>query len=101
MKTVRKIVLCALLPALCAAGAVHAQGGGIGRSGTYGPAWSGDMMLPMDSLSAQKRDQAVQIREKMMQMEMDHEEEMMQTEMKYDQAMMQMHKALLDLYRGR
>jgi hypothetical protein len=96
MKTIRKIILCAMFPLSIAAGSVHAEG--IGRSGTY--LMPQDYQMMMDKLTPEQRTQAINIQQKMMQMEMDHQEAMSQMEMKHERKMMQMQSQLLELFKG-
>jgi hypothetical protein len=96
MKTIRKIILCAMVPLSMAAGSAHAQG--LGRSGTY--LMPQDYHMMMDKLTPEQRTQAINIQQKMMQMEMDHQEAMSQMEMKHEHEMMQMQNQLLDLFKG-
>jgi len=96
MKSIRKVLLCGMLPFVLAAGAAHAQG--IGRSGTYTmpPNWG----MMMDKLTPEQRSQAIDIQEKMMKMDMEHQQASAQMEMKYAQSMMQLQTELLDLFKG-
>lgn len=100
MKHVRNAIACALLPLVCGVGAAHAQGQGIGRNGSYGPSWDTAITMPMDKLTPEQQDHVVQIKAKMMQMEMDHQEAMGKMEMQFEQSMMQMQKQLLEVFRG-
>jgi hypothetical protein len=96
MNSLRKILLCGLLPLAFAAGSVHAQGG-IGHSGMYTmpPNWG-----LMDKLPPEQRTQAIGIQQKMMQMEMDYQDTVAKMEMKHAHEMMQMQNELLNLYKG-
>ena len=96
MKSIRRVLLCGMLPFVLAAGAVHAQG--IGHSGTYTmpPNWG----MMMDRLTPEQRSQAIDIQEKMMKMDMEHQQASAQMEMKYAESMMQLQTELLDLFKG-
>ena len=96
MKSIQKIILCAMLPLSLATGFAHAQG--IGRAGTY--LMPQDYQMMMERLTPEQRTQAITIQQKMMQMEMDHKEAMAQMEMKHEHEMMQMQNQLLDLFKG-
>jgi len=100
MKTVRNALLCAVVPLVCALGAPHAQAQGIGRSGSYGPWWDSPVTMSMDKLTAQQRSEVVQIRNRMMQMTMEHEQTMAKMENEFMQTMMDLQKQLLDVFRG-
>jgi hypothetical protein len=100
MKTVRNAILCAVVPLVCAMGATHAQAQGIGRSGTYGTMWDSPVTMSMDKLTAQQRNEVVQIKSRMMQMTMEHEQAMAKMEMEFMQTMMDLQKQLLDVFRG-
>ena len=100
MKTVRNTLLCAVVPLVCALGAPHAQAQGIGRSGSYGPWWDSPVTMSMDKLTAQQRSEVVQIRNRMMQMTMEHEQTMAKMENEFMQTMMDLQKQLLDVFRG-
>jgi hypothetical protein len=100
MKTVRNVILCAVVPLVCAMGATHAYAQGIGHSGTYGPMWDNPVTMSMDKLTAQQRNEVVQIKSKMMQMTMEHEQAMAKMEMDFMQTMMDLQKQLLDVFRG-
>jgi hypothetical protein len=100
MKTVRNTLLCAVVPLICALGAPHAEAQGIGRSGTYGPWWDSPITMSMDKLTAQQRSEVVQIRNRMMQMTMEHEQAMAKMESEFMQTMMDLQKQLLDVFRG-
>lgn len=100
MKTVRNAILCAVVPLVCAIGATHAQAQGIGRSGSYGPWWDSPVTMSMDKLSAQQKNDVVQIRSKMMQMTMEHEQAMAKMEMEFMQTMMDLQRQLMDVFRG-
>jgi hypothetical protein len=100
MKNVRNVIACALIPLMCGIGTAHAQGQGIGRSGSYGPRWDTGITMSMDKLSPEQRDQVIQIKAKMMQMEMEHQETMTKMEMQFEQTMMQLQKQLLDVFKG-
>jgi GTP-binding protein EngB required for normal cell division len=54
----------------------------------------------MDKLTPDKRQQAIAIQQKMMQMQMEHDDQMTQMEMKYRHGMMQLQSQLLDIYKG-
>ncbi|MGF6595756.1 hypothetical protein P3T23_000463 [Paraburkholderia sp. GAS448] len=96
MKSIRQMVLCGMLPLVLAAGTAHAQG--IGHSGMYTmpPNWG----MMMDKLTPEQRSQAIDIQEKMMKMDMEHQQATAQMEMKYAQAMMQLQTELLDIFKG-
>jgi hypothetical protein len=47
-----------------------------------------------------QRSQAIDIQEKMMKMDMEHQQATAQMEMKYAQAMMQLQTELLDIFKG-
>jgi len=96
MKSIRNVILCAMLPLSLAAGLAQAQG--IGHNGTYLMPQNYQMM--MDKLTPEQRTQAITIQQKMMQMEMEHQEAMSQMEMKHEHEMMQMQNQLLDLFKG-
>lgn len=100
MKTVRNALLCAVVPLVCALGATHAQAQGIGGSGSYGPWWDSPVTMSMDKLTAQQRSEVVQIRNRMMQMTMEHEQAMAKMESEFMQTMMDLQKQLLDVFRG-
>ncbi|MBN3760635.1 hypothetical protein [Burkholderia sp. Ac-20365] len=100
MKTFRNAILCAVVPLACAIGATHAQAQGIGRSGMYGPWWDSPVTMSMDKLTAQQRNEVVQIKNKMMQMTMEHDQTMAKMEMEFMQSMMDLQKQLLDVFRG-
>jgi hypothetical protein len=100
MKTVRNAVLCTLIPLMCAVGTAHAQGGGIGHNGSYGPMWDTPVTMSMDKLTPQQRDEVVQIKSRMMQTAMEHEQAMAKMEHDFMQSMMEMQKQLLELFRG-
>jgi hypothetical protein len=100
MKIVRKAILCALVPLVCAVGAAHAQGGGIGHNGSYGPRWDSPVTMSMDNLTPQQRNAVVQIKSKMMQTAMEHDHAMAKMEMDFMQSMMEMQKQLFDVFRG-
>ena len=96
MNSIRKVILCAMLPLALVTGLAHAQG--IGHSGTYLMPPNYGMM--MDKLTPEQRTQAVNIQQKMMQMEMEHQDAMSHMEMKHEHEMMQMQNQLLDLFKG-
>ncbi|MGF6852872.1 hypothetical protein B0G69_2766 [Paraburkholderia sp. RAU2J] len=56
--------------------------------------------MMMDKLTPEQRTQAINIQQKMMQMEMDHQDAMSQMEMKHEREMMQLQDQLLDLFKG-
>src|SRR5260221_3905732 len=99
MKNVRNAIACALLPLVCGVGAVHAQGQGIGHNGSYGPPWDTGITMSMDRLTPEQQDRVIQIKTKMMQMEMDHQEAMTKMEMQFEQTMMPLRKQLLEVFR--
>ncbi|MFM0395030.1 hypothetical protein [Paraburkholderia phytofirmans] len=96
MKTFRKIILWAMIPLSIVAGSAHAEG--IGRSVTY--LMPQDYQMMMEKLTPEQRTQAINIQQKMMQMEMDHQEAVSQMEMKHEREMMQLQNQLLDLFKG-
>jgi hypothetical protein len=94
MKKIGNMTFVGLFALLLSANIVHAQGMGTGQGG-YAPNWQ-----MMEKLTPDKRQQAIEIQQKMMQMQMDRDEKMIQMEMKYRHDMMQMQYQLLDLYKG-
>ena len=100
MKTVRNAILCAVVPLACAIGATQAHAQGIGHSGTYGTMWDSPVTMSMDKLTAQQRNEVVQIKSRMMQMTMEHEQTMAKMENEFMQTMMDLQKQLLDVFRG-
>jgi hypothetical protein len=56
--------------------------------------------MSMDKLTAQQRNEVVQIRSKMMQMTMEHDQTMAKMEMDFMQSMMDQQKQLLDVFRA-
>jgi hypothetical protein len=95
MRSIRKIMLCGLVPLALAAGSVHAQG--IGHNGTYimPPNWG-----MMEKLTPDQRTKAIEIQQKMMQMETEYQDSVAQMEMKHSHEMMQMENELFSLYKG-
>ncbi|MFP3557344.1 hypothetical protein SB861_42650 [Paraburkholderia sp. SIMBA_049] len=98
MFTTRKLMTCALVPLVLAFGAT-ADAQGIGRSElSVGPS-STAVVVSMDKLTPGQRDQAVPIKTKMIQIEMEHEQAVAQMDMKYQQSMTEMQRQLMELYR--
>ncbi|WP_175971871.1 hypothetical protein [Burkholderia sp. BCC0322] len=100
MNPIQKLMLCAAIPFLLVTGAAQADGGGIGRSGTYMSHTSDWPMMMMDKLTPEQRTQAIVIQQKMMAMEIEHNEAMAKMQMQYDREMMSMQNQLLELYKG-
>jgi hypothetical protein len=99
MTSIRKLLVCSMLPFAFAAGtAAHAEG--IGRSGTYVRPPNAEMTVAMDTLSPGEREQYAQIESRMMQAQIDHDQAVMQEDIRYRQVMMDMQNQLLKLYRG-
>jgi hypothetical protein len=95
MRSIQKIMLCGLLPLALVAGSVHAQG--IGHNGTYimPPNWE-----MMNKMSPEQRTKAIEIQQKIGQMEMEYQDTVAQMKMKHAHEMMQMENELLNLYKG-
>jgi hypothetical protein len=95
MRSIRKIMLCGLIPLAIAGASVHAQG--IGHNGTYimPPNWG-----MMEKLTPDQRTKAIEIQQKMMQMETEYQDSVAQMEMKHSHEMMQMENELFSLYKG-
>jgi len=100
MKTVRKAVLCALIPLMGAVGTAHAQGG-IDHNASRGPWWDTPVTSSTDTLTPQQRDEVVKIKSKMMKTAMEHDKAMVKMDSEFMRSMMEMQKQLLELYRGR
>ncbi|MBN3822528.1 hypothetical protein G3O00_02705 [Burkholderia sp. Ac-20384] len=100
MNPIRKLMLCGAIPFLLVAGAAQADGGGIGRSGTYMSHTSDWTMMMMDKLTPEQRTQAIVIQQKMMAMDMAHNEAMAKMQMQHDKEMMALQSQLLELYKG-
>lgn len=100
MNLIKKLMLCGAIPFLLVAGAAQADGGGIGRSGTYMSHTSDWTVMMLDKLTPEQRAQAIVIQQKMMAMEMEHNESMAKMQMQYDKEMMAMQNQLLELYKG-
>ena len=54
----------------------------------------------MDKLTPEQRGQAIDIQEKMMKMDIEHQQAAARMDMKYAQVMMQLQTQLLDVFRG-
>lgn len=95
MKLFRNTTLCALSALILAMSTAHAQG--IGHSGTYlmPPNWEMMNHLPPD-----QRTKAIELEQKMMQMEAEYNDSVTQMRMKHEHDMMQMQNELLNLFKG-
>jgi hypothetical protein len=56
--------------------------------------------MMMDKLTPEQRGQAIDIQEKMMKMDIEHQQAAARMDMKYAQVMMQLQTQLLDVFRG-
>jgi hypothetical protein len=92
MQVIKKIMLCTAVPFLFAIGTAPAHAGA-----RYVPPDAG---MSMDKLTPEQRDQAIEIKEKLMGMEMEYEEALAAMQSKHAHAMMKMEMQLLDLYKG-
>lgn len=98
MKKLHKVILCAMLPLCFVASAANAGGNGIGLSGSYvrPPNWES----MMDKLTPEQRTKVIDIEQKMMQMQIEHDDAVAKTESQFQHSMMQMEAQLFDLFRG-
>lgn len=92
MQVIKKIALYTAVPFLLAIATIPAQ-----ASARYVPPDAG---MSMDKLTPEQRTQAIEIKEKLMHMEMEHQEAMAAMETQHAHAMMQLEMQLLDLYKG-
>ncbi|MGF6920682.1 hypothetical protein [Paraburkholderia sp. 40] len=99
MLTIRKLMMCAAVPLVLAFGAT-ANAQGVGGNEMYVAPSGTEVVIAMDKLAPGQRDQVVQIKTRMMQMEMEHREAIMQVDTKYQRSIMEMQMQLLSLYRG-